>query len=118
MKDYTFSADGFESVDKLRKYTDAKLKDLHKYIPRKSREAAQFGVRFTLNKKNQTKSCRVTLTLPHGSLTATQTADHVYSALDIAAAELKRQLADYKAKHGQQGFRHRIARAVRKQHSA
>lgn len=118
MKEYTFSADGFDSVEKLRKYTDAKLKDLHKYIPRKSRESAQFSVRFELDKKHQTKSCRVSLKLPHSTLTANQTADHVYSALDIAAAELKRQLAEYKTKYGQQGFRHRVARALRKQNRA
>lgn len=115
MKDYTFSAEGFESVEKLRKYTDVKLKDLQKYIPRKSREAAQFSVHFTLDKKHQQKTCRLSLKLPHSTLTAKETAEHVYSALDISSAEVKRQLADYKAKYGQQGFRHRVARAIRRE---
>ncbi len=115
MKDYAFSAEGFESVEKLHKYTDAKLKDLQKYIPRKSRESAQFSVHFALDKKLQQKSCRLNLSLPHQKLTASETAEHVYSALDIAAAELKRQMADYKSKHGQHGFRHRIARAMSRQ---
>ena len=114
MINYIFSAEGLENLPKLKKYCATKIVALEKYVPRKARESATLDVRFSLDKAKKQKTCRLVLALPEETLTVGETAEHAYAALDIAAAELKRQLADYKAKHGKQALRHKIARALRR----
>jgi len=112
MLEYTFSADGFESLPKLKKYCSTKLVTLEKYVPRRARASAKLDVRFWLDHAKRQKTCRLVLVLPEAVLTVTETTDHAYAALDIAAAEIKRQLAEYKAKHSKQAIRHAMARVV------
>lgn len=121
MINYTFSAEGLENLPKLKNYCATKVVALEKYIPRKARESAKLDVHFSLEKASKgrdQKTCRLVLALPEDTLTVSERADHAYAALDIAAAELKRQLADYKTKHGKQALRHKIARALRGQKNA
>lgn len=114
MIEYTFSAEGFESLPKLKKYTATKVVALEKYVPRRARQSATMSVHFSLNKAKKQKTCRLILSLPEENLTVSETAEHAYAALDIASAEIRRQLADYKAKHGKQALRHKIARALKR----
>lgn len=107
---YTFSAHGFEESEKLQKYVEKKVKDLEKYIPRASRESAELSVRIRKTKsKNELYNCHLELGLKGVTLVATEDVDHAYAALDVTMAELRRQLADHKGKHGKQSLRRRAA---------
>jgi len=116
MKDYIFSASEKLQLDpaKLRKYCDKRISKLEKYVPKKARESAEWSVRFTLADDKRNKTCTVKLALPHETLVVTESAEHAYSALDIAALDMKRKLQDYKTKHDTHSFRHRLARSIRK----
>lgn len=114
MIQHTFSAEGFEHTDKLQKYVDQKAKDIEKYVPRFARENAQLSIRITRAPKTKAEmyTCHLELSLPRQKLVATEKVEHSYAALDVTMAELKRQLADYKSKHGKQTLRHRFAHAL------
>ncbi len=115
MIQHTFSAEGFEHTDKLQKYVDQKTKDLEKYVPRFARENAQLSIRIVRAPKTKAEmyTCHLELKLPKQKLVATEKVEHSYAALDVTMAELKRQLAEYKTKHGKQTLRHRAAHALR-----
>ncbi len=104
MISYTFSADGFEKTDKLQKYVERKVRDIEKYIPRRARESAEMTVRIVRNTKSKTEAyeCSVSIVLPEEKLMATEKVEHSYAALDVAMAELRRQIREYKTKHGKQ----------------
>lgn len=114
MIQHTFSAEGFEHTDKLQKYVDQKAKDLEKYIPRFAREGAQLTIRISRAPKTKAEmyTCSLSLILPKQKLIASEKVEHSYAALDVTMAELKRQLADYKSKHGKQTLRHRASQAI------
>ena len=112
---HTVSAEGFDLVPKLQKYTAGKVKDIEKYIPRKSREAAVLAIHFKLSRKGRDKTCTLALQLPHETLSTSETTSHMYAALDIATVELRRQLAEYKGRHSKYGLRHRLARRLRRE---
>lgn len=116
MKQYSFSASEKLELDvaKLQKYCDKRIGKLEKYIPRNARQSAEWSVRFTIAEDKRSKKCALKLALPHETLVVTESAEHAYSSLDIAALDMKRKLQDYKTKHGTQSFRHRIARSMRK----
>ena len=112
---YTFSAEGFEHTDKLQKYVEQKVRDLEKYVPRHDRENSQLAIRITKSTKTKVEAytCHLELHLPKQKIVATEKVDHSYAALDVTIAELRRQLADYKSKHGKQTLRHRAAQKLR-----
>ena len=110
MISYTFSAEGFEKTDKVQKYVETKVKDLEKYIPRVSRESTELVVRIKKTKsKTELYTAHLELSLKGTRLIAHETVEHSYAALDVTMAELRRQLADYKGKHGKQSLRRRAA---------
>lgn len=111
---HTVSAEGFDLTPKLQKYTNGKVRDIEKYIPRHDRQAAALAVHFKLTKKGQEKTCTLALELPHETLAVRETTGHMYAALDIATVEIRRKLADYKAKHSRHGIRHRLLRRLRR----
>lgn len=115
MIQHTFSAEGFEHTDKLQKYVDQKAKDLEKYIPRFAREGAQLSIRISRAPKTKAEmyTCSLSLVLPKQKLVASEKVEHSYAALDVTMAELKRQLADYKSKHGKQTLRHRASQVLK-----
>ncbi len=115
MIQHTFSAEGFEHTDKLQKYVDQKAKDIEKYVPRLAREATEMSIRITRAPKTKAEmyTCHIELKLPKQKLVATEKVEHSYAALDVTMAEIRRQLADYKSKHGKQTLRHRASRALR-----
>ncbi len=116
MKDYVFSSSEKLQLDavKLRRYCDKHMGKLEKYVPRKARESAEWSVRFTLADDKRNKTCTVKLALPHETLVVSESAEHAYSALDIAVLDMKRKLQDYKTKHDIHSLRHRLARSLRK----
>lgn len=110
---YTFSAEGFDSTDKLQRYTKGKVKDLSKYVPRFARESASLSVHCEIDSRKKMKTCHLALDLPKQTLVAKETAEHVYSAMDIAMADIRHQLSEYKDKHTPKAISKRIARAIR-----
>ncbi|HPR09926.1 MAG TPA: HPF/RaiA family ribosome-associated protein [Candidatus Saccharibacteria bacterium] len=115
MTDYQFTAKGIDDHTKLRRYADKKIATLLRRLPRGARESAKLAVVFTQSSDKKQKSCRITVQLPHQTLVADETTIHLYAALDIASAEIKRQMGEYKTMHSQQGVRHRVARMWRRQ---
>lgn len=112
---HTVSAEGFDLTPKLQKYTAGKVKDIEKYIPRKSRQAAVLAIHFKEAKKGKEKTCTLALQLPHETLAAKETTTHMYAAFDIAVVEIRRQLAEYKGKHSKYGLRHRLFRRAKRE---
>lgn len=112
---HTVSAEGFDMVPKLQKYTAGKVKDIEKYIPRRARESAVLAVHFKVTRKGQDKTCTLALQLPHDTLSVHETTSHMYAALDIAVVEMRRQLAAYKGKHSTRGIRHHLLHRLKRQ---
>lgn len=115
MIQHTFSAEGFERTDKLQKYVEQKVKDFEKYIPRFARQSAKLTIRTERHNKSKTEmyTCTVTLELPEETLQSSEKVEHSYSALDVAMAEMKRQVTDYKERRGQQSIHRRTLKALR-----
>lgn len=109
---YTTSFDGVEPTDKLKKYILRKVRELEKYVPLKAREPAELTVHLQTDADG--KTCRLSLALPHDTLAAHETTEHLYAALDITMAELRRQLVEYKSRRSAHALRRRIVRAVRR----
>jgi ribosomal subunit interface protein len=103
----------FELEPELQKYAQKKLNGLERYVPKSARESAHIEVRFKQenlkNKKHST--CELTLHLPHENLFARETTQHMYAAVDIAAAHIREQIVSYKAKHTRTG-RRRLGRNI------
>lgn len=111
----TISAVGkFTLGPDLEKYTSGKLDDVEKEIPRNLRRYAHIEVRFesrVVSGKRE-NTCAMDLRLPREVFTATETTQHIYAALDIAAADIAEQLIAYKAGHPGL-FRQRLRRFKR-----
>lgn len=111
MLKYTFSAEGFESTDKLQKYVEGKVKELEKYVPRASRESALLTVRVKRTKtKAEMYDATLELKLKNVTLIGKEKVEHAYSSVDVTFAELRRQLADYKGKHSKQSLQRKVVR--------
>lgn len=113
---HTFSAEGFDKTDKLQKYVEQKVKDIEKYIPRHARQSAQLGIRIIKAPKLKAESytCSISLALPHQTLLASEKVEHSYAALDVVMAEIKRQITDYKGRHGRKSLRRRASNFIRR----
>lgn len=113
---YTTAFDNVEPTDKLKKYIQHKVRELEKYIPQKARESAELAVSLRAARAHNSgdKTCRLSLQLPQAVLHTHETTSHTYAALDIAVAELRRQLAEYKAVHSTQRLRKFIAHTIRR----
>lgn len=116
MIQYTFSAEGFDSTDKLQKYVNKKVRELEKYIPRRSRAAAAISVRIVRSKKSKTETyeCGLSLSVTSEVLVANEKVDHPYAALDVTLAEIRRQLAEYKGRQSAQSLRRRALAGFRR----
>ena len=114
---HTVSAEGFDLTPKLQKYTTEKVRTVEKYLPRHARQVAVLAVHFKLANRGKEKICTLALELPLETLAVRETNEHMYAALDMTTLEMKRKLADYKAKHSKYGIRHRLLRGL-KRHKA
>lgn len=112
---HTVSAEGFDLTPKLQKYTNGKVRDIEKYIPRSARQAAVLAVHFKITKRGKEKTCTLALELPHETLAVREATGHMYASLDVATVEMRRQIADYKGKHSKYGLRHRLARRLKRE---
>jgi ribosomal subunit interface protein len=88
------SAEKFELTPELEKYAQSKLDELEKAIPRGSRRFSHAEVTFrqTGPKTSRQNTVQLTLYLPRERFEATETTQHMYSALDIATMQIREQL--------------------------
>jgi ribosomal subunit interface protein len=105
------SARGFELNAELEKYAHHKLAALRRRLPRTVRSDVLCSVRFTQKRKREggLKVCRLALELPHATLQAQESTQHMYAALDIVIADMLVQLQDYKREYHRRGLRRRPA---------
>jgi len=103
--------------DKLHKYIEKKIGGLDHYIPRTARQSAHLEVKIKKDKSsdNNQYSCETTLRLPHETLNVNESMTNAFSAVDMAEAKLKQQIAKYKELHATGALRRRLAaRSLRK----
>ncbi len=104
------SVSGLELSGELEKYANGKITQLARRVPRKLREAAACEVQFTQKHKKGVKfsTCSISFTVGETVLRAEETTLHMYAALDIAAVQVERQLADYVATQYRRRLRTRV----------
>ena len=101
----------------LKKHVTKKIANLDRYMSRHSRESAHAEVflKESKAKNNNSFTCEVTLFLPHQTIVVKDSAQTMYTAVDIVEGKLKKRLQIYKDKHGNGRFhRHLVARFRRK----
>jgi ribosomal subunit interface protein len=103
------SARGFELNAELEKYARHKLAALRRRLPRMVRTDVVCTVKFIQKRKREggLRVCKLTLELPHGTLQAQESTQHMYAALDIVIADVLTQLAVYKRQYHRPGLRRR-----------
>ena len=87
-----------ELEDDVKKYIDAKIGRLDRFLPLRARRSvhAEVKLRETNNKGGDKYTCEVILHLPAIQLTATESTLTILAAIDIVEAKLKNQLKKYK----------------------
>jgi putative sigma-54 modulation protein len=90
-----------ELSDDIKKYISKKIGRLNKYMPRHARKTAraQVKLRETNNKHGNKYECEAIISLPGGSIQATEATLNMFAAVDIVEAKLKNQLLKYKEEH-------------------
>jgi putative sigma-54 modulation protein len=90
-----------EVDEDLQKYVHKKIGNLDRYISAKSKESVHVEVRLkeSPSKDKKTRTCEVSIHLPHETITTTESTVNIYAAIDIVEAKLKNQLMKYKTKH-------------------
>jgi len=93
---------GFTEPNKeLHKYTRHKLAEINRRLPRAIRADVKCTVKFTQKRKKEGgfKVCTSTLGLPHETLHAQESTEHLFTSLDIVVVRLQEQIAEYKIRH-------------------
>jgi len=110
------SVSGFELSAELEKYANLKIAHLIRRVPRKLRSAAVCEVLFTQTHRKDTKfsTCSISFAVGNAELRAEETTLHMYAALDIAAVQVERQMADYVATQYKHRLRARLKRYFRR----
>lgn len=83
--------------EELAKYTRGKLERLDKYIPRADRPTALVEVAF--REQGALKTCSVSVKFRREELVTSETTQHMYASLDIAAAAVEQSLKEYRQQH-------------------
>ena len=101
----SYSTQDFKLTDDLEKYANNKIARLVKKVPRRLRPNATFEITFgqVVRKADKLNTCSVGLAFGDVELLAKETTQHMYAALDIAAAHIEQQLKNYS-----QTQRHRL----------
>lgn len=87
--------------DDLRRYVVRKIGRLDRYIPRAARASASAEVKLKEGKakdKNE-RTCEVILSLPHETITISETTVNLHAAVDIVETKLRIALKKYKDLH-------------------
>lgn len=91
----------FDVDEKTRQYTERKLGQLDRYLPKHSRESVHLIVKLKQGKaKGGTPfTCEVIMHLPQETITIKETSASIRAAVDVAEEKVKIQFKKYKQKH-------------------
>jgi ribosomal subunit interface protein len=100
----------------LQVHVTKKIGGLDRYISRHNRQSAHAEVflKESKAKDNNHCICEVTLFLPHQTIVVKESAQTMYTAVDIVEDKIKQQLQTYKHKHDGKFRRHLVARFRRR----
>lgn len=96
------STRNYEADAKIKAYVQDKIGGLDKYLPRKTRQAAQLQVMLEDDPNGREDNhcvCEAILSLPGAQLVAKEGAINIYAAVDIVEAKMKAQVRTYKDKY-------------------
>jgi len=91
-------ADGFALTPELDKYASKKAKFAVRKLRAGDRAGADCAIRFA--EANGVTTCSIVLKVRSEAFMAEEATQHPYAALDIVAAHLERQLADFVSRYG------------------
>lgn len=85
---------GLELTSELEKYARRKLFKLNRKVPRRLRAQASYELSLAeaTRKGTDYNTCGIVLTLGEQECVAKETTLHMHAALDVAAAQIERQL--------------------------
>lgn len=106
------TAANFDLGLELEKYARHKLEGLTRHVPHRLREVSALELTFYQHVSGKLKqnTCELCLRVPRDELTARETTQHMYAALDIAVANVEQQLRDYKNRPQNQHWSRRLTR--------
>lgn len=107
---YDVQFDALDATDKLKKYLARKVRELEKYVPLAVRESAELAVHMRADTSG--KTCSLTLRVPGSVLAAHETTEHIYASIDVAVADIRRQLREYKARRAKKPLRQRVLQVL------
>jgi ribosomal subunit interface protein len=101
-----------ERTDRLVKYVHNKVSGLEKHIPRTVRESVKVEVRLrrTGSKGTGASVCEIKINLPRHILIAKEATPHIFAAVDVAVANIRHQLNEYKTQENPTSLRERLRR--------
>ena len=94
---FDIDASGFELTNELQEYTAKKVTKLMRRLPRKLRTLASCTVHFVQQEVEGAKqnTCNLIFKLDKFELSAAETTQHIYTALDITTVHIDQQLKEY-----------------------
>jgi putative sigma-54 modulation protein len=90
-----------ELTDDIRKYVEAKIAKLDRFMNKHARKSAHAEVHLNQEKgqKSDRFTAEVVLHVPGETMTAKESTLNIFAAIDIVEAKLRNQLRRYKDKH-------------------
>jgi putative sigma-54 modulation protein len=95
------TARNFELDEKMKEYTEEKIGNLEKYLPRSSRDAITAFVVLEddpSGREDNRYVCEAIVNIGSTKMVSREATVNFYAAIDIVEAKLKAQLAKYKSK--------------------
>jgi ribosomal subunit interface protein len=95
------TARNFELDEKMKEYTEDKIGNLEKYLPRRSRDAVAAFVVLEddpSGREDNRYVCEAIVNIGSTKMVSREATVNFYAAIDIVEAKLKAQLAKYKSK--------------------
>jgi len=88
---------GFELTPELQTYTTRKIAKLVRRLPHAARPLVDCEIRLTrtVRKEAPRTTCKLIFRIDAVELTASETTEHIYTALDITVADIDQQLREY-----------------------
>lgn len=115
--DIEITTQGFELNQELEKYTHVKLGRITRQLTRLSHDGVPTACQVVFTqahlRENKVNTCMLTLVLGDEKLTAQETTQHMYAALDIVTAQVEQRLKAYRKAHSKSGVIGHVRRTFR-----
>lgn len=90
----------YKVEDDIKKYVERKVGKLDRYMPKSARESAHAEVKLFEETKGRDKySAEIILHFKNGNLTAKDSTQNMFAAVDIVEAKIRNQLKKHHDKH-------------------